>query len=447
MYTVRIMFFPVRDADHDGAATVLLKSFGQLITAIPVLRRFIATRPSASQEGTLAIVGPSQSPAQMFRTSNLTPWWALNYDNLRAQHFPFQVMKLKNFLPQLIPILPTLDLDAPAPILLMQLTFLTGGIALTVAMHHCFGDSQSLTSIIQLWAAFCRGETLIPYDKIPRWEPDWLPLVALFPDTSLAGARPFVRKPEGMLLTGSKPLRKEIFFISKKKTEALKAIVACRGSEDGCDETTPWVSTNDCLCALLWSSIIDVQRRLQKIPIHDQTSTFGLSCSFRHSIPSVDLSSNIGNFVLLVSTSKSVDTINTSQGSLQRTAADIRSSIKAFSHQDISNAIKSLEPQYAPDISKMIPIYNVCPNKVGLTVWTKEPYYDFSWGPLIGKCERVRPQVDGPPGSNGFCIVFPEVTTGGLQEEGLEIMVRLYADEMEALKKHEIWSSFAEWRG
>ncbi|TVU43016.1 hypothetical protein EJB05_09446, partial [Eragrostis curvula] len=57
---------------------------------------------------------------------------------------------------QLVP-----DLDAgrlPAETMAAQVTWLRGGVALGVAMHHAVVDGSSVWRFLQAWAAACRGE-------------------------------------------------------------------------------------------------------------------------------------------------------------------------------------------------------------------------------------------------------------------------------------------------
>ena len=54
------------------------------------------------------------------------------------------------------------------PVSLAQVTFIKGGFAIAFAMAHAFIDGQAPQGLIELWAAFCRGEREeYPIPQIP----------------------------------------------------------------------------------------------------------------------------------------------------------------------------------------------------------------------------------------------------------------------------------------
>lgn len=81
-----------------------------------------------------------------------------NHEDHRARHFPMQEMHLETFLPGIIPFMESGRAGQTHPVSLALVTFIKGGFAIAFAMAHAFIDGQAAQGLIELWAAFCRGE-------------------------------------------------------------------------------------------------------------------------------------------------------------------------------------------------------------------------------------------------------------------------------------------------
>ena len=444
MYMIKILFFPMTKADKVEIFNTLRLGLHRILEAIPSIKGTVVTLPTAAQEGSQAISAPFRTLDEFIDAQYLTTQPTIDYNDLRARSFPLPEMQLKTFIPCIIPFMDLPSLDQPHPVSLVQVTFMKGGFAVAIAMAHAFVDGQGGWSIIELWAALCRGES--DY-LVPRLQPAFLELIRCLPQASPPEIPLLVVRPEQV--SSNIPLRRELFFIPRSNAQALKAFVAPAQDQDQSTlqtEPATWISSFDAVAALLWGSIIDVRRTLNKLDTQARTSTFAVPVSFRHWFRDPNSSPYLGNLVLIPSIhANEVDAVTTQRPHLRATAALIRRSLMSFSAKDVINAVTLL--QDASNISVMIPHFLTCPNHAGLTTVAKEPTYDLSWGPIVGQCERSRTHVDGPSWSNGWCMLFPEVKRGGEREEGLEIMVNLFDDEMEGLKRNVCWTQFAKWRG
>ena len=72
--------------------------------------------------------------------------------------------------------------------------------------------------------------------------------------------------------------------------------------------------------------------------------------------------------------------------------------------------------------------------------WRQQAFGRVEWGSGVGaRVERMRvPKMFGR--YEGVCIVLPE------EESGWEVMVGLYPEAMERLKRDKLWLKFATWR-
>lgn len=184
------------------------------------------------------------------------------YAALAAAHFPVSALEDPRLLPPTFTPFPTAPKDGSGiPVTLVQLNVIRGGLIIGLAINHRVVDARGLDAIVARWAAHTRAlfapsvhAPPPPFDRaaLDREPLDWavaegkkvdwrdpaVPSMRCLPDGAPTG--PGV-KPEDMA--------SRIWHVSASKLAALKA----RASSAGDGEE--WVSTNDCLTALMWRCI------------------------------------------------------------------------------------------------------------------------------------------------------------------------------------------------
>ncbi|KAK0637624.1 Acyltransferase easC [Lasiodiplodia hormozganensis] len=195
------------------------------------------------------------------------------YAALAAAHFPVSALEDPRLLPPSFTPFPATPADGSGiPVTLVQLNVIRGGLIIGLAINHRVVDARGLDAIVARWAAHTRAlfapnvyaAPPPPFehaelDREPlNWaaaevakgkksKVDWrdpaVPSMRCLPDGAPTG--PGV-KPEDMA--------SRIWHVSASKLAALKAraSVAEDGGGGGGDA---WVSTNDCLTALMWRCI------------------------------------------------------------------------------------------------------------------------------------------------------------------------------------------------
>ncbi|KAF4539560.1 Trichothecene 3-o-acetyltransferase [Lasiodiplodia theobromae] len=191
-----------------------------------------------------------------------------SYAALAAAHFPVSALEDPRLLPPSFTPFPAAPADGSGiPVTLVQLNVIRGGLIIGLAINHRVVDARGLDAIVARWAAHTRALFNAPgvhaappvppfeHAELDREPLDWaaadvakgkskvdwrdpaVPSMRCLPDGAPTG--PGV-KPEDMA--------SRIWHVSASKLAALKA----RASGD---EGEAWVSTNDCLTALMWRCI------------------------------------------------------------------------------------------------------------------------------------------------------------------------------------------------
>ncbi|KAJ8063561.1 hypothetical protein OCU04_007433 [Sclerotinia nivalis] len=336
-----------------------------------------------------------------------------------------------------------------------QVTFIPGGMLLSMCFTHLLFDGQSAALIIGLWANLCRELQQNPAVAKIREEsvkPGENPVVALAKKLKLnyeelkgrpelwevlgldwkksgnLQAEAFFEMPlvipaaaESPLSPGSSQLVSMIFSFSKSALESLKTTATTPAAEDS------RISTHDALVAFLWRHILRARLNSNdKIP-QDKKSMLAVAVNGRKelSIPE----SHIGNVIFESISSYSIRDVLSGQASLAQLAKTIRQNLNKNKKLFLEGvACASSIPNQALSTLRYL-IDDFVSQDILTTSWVKMPYYSMEWGPAFsdngGYIDFFRMPEGQFPGGN--CI-FPRKRNGDV-----EVVLNMKEEQMRRL--------------
>ncbi|VUC36782.1 unnamed protein product [Clonostachys rosea] len=341
------------------------------------------------------------------------------YDELKANGFPLSKFSTD----QLGPI--EVMAEPPQPAMKAQANFVKGGLLLSVGIHHAVGDAAALDTIIGTWAqntaAACGSGSFSTYDSPSH---DRGPLME-----GILGA-PLADFPEYQLIPSSEiqppqmppqlpALVTQVFCFSSQTLAQLKSSAAA-------------FSTNDALCAFLWSRMTVARWPNSASSTQDNTNNktssmwYAINIRSRTSPPLPP--TYLGNGSMCATTEPLAISTLLGDDGLTRAATTIRKSLVTFNRPSrVPLTIGLLSSRPDPTDFKLSFNAFLGPNVVA-TSWTDVKVYERHWGAL-GFIDSMR--VPGE-GSDGNIIILPRLRDGSLEAVvGLEseAMSRLLADD------------------
>ncbi|CAG9987580.1 unnamed protein product [Clonostachys byssicola] len=376
------------------------------------------------------------SISYLSRTSQLTPSLPLPsyrdltdvlppYDDLKADGFPLSRLSTDDVGP--IGVMA----EPPQPVMKAQANFVKGGLLLSVGIHHAAGDATALDTIIGIWAqntAAASGcSSFSTYDSPSH---DREPLM-----NGISGA-PLSHFPEYQLIPASQlppaqmspqlpSLVTHVFCFSPQTLAELKSSAAA-------------FSTNDALCAFLWSRMTVARWTGEASSTQDDTTNkassmwYAINIRSRTSPPLPP--TYLGNGSMCTTTEPLTAATLLGENGLKQAATAIRKSLVAFNSPNrVPLTIGLLGSRPDPTDFKLLFNAFLGPNVVA-TSWTDVKVYERNWGAL-GFIDSMR--VPGE-GSDGNIIILPRLRDGSL-----EIVVGLESEAMSRLLADEAFNKFA----
>lgn len=359
----------------------------------------------------------------------------LSLQDLREKNFPIEMLDSNLLAP--VPALP--PQGKPVRVFMARANVLEDGLLLCVAFHHSVMDVGGIAAVLKVWSGYCRG-VQIPGDE-ERFE-HFKKMSSLVSPESLNRSNCMIGQER---LTGEEELFREykipdsstaaipaqlpqmgsaILRFEEDKLKALKEKVMSRIAEKGSEQ---WVSTNDCLSALVWY-LVTAARCSSGIVSNERESMLGFAISGRKKIDPPLPETYVGNVNLYgTSVMRVSEMLNPDpDAALVGIALTIRDAVRVVDSRRIRSVISFLDSQ--PDVGILVPGFN---NFLGadfaLTSWANTAIGELDWGNcLVGKAEKIRI----PSASfDGLGIILPRTGNGGL-----EVLVGLKKDDLENIK-------------
>ncbi|KAH6886951.1 trichothecene 3-O-acetyltransferase [Thelonectria olida] len=428
IYTQISLCFPVRDPSaHDAIVNALQKGLERLSDAFPwVAGQVVHTPGPEGNSGLFKIKALDKTPRLVVKDLR-DDAYAPTMDRLRKAEFPMSMFNEDVITPRrTIPGGPNYDPSEPEPVLLLQVNWIEGGLILTVNGQHACMDMTGQGEVIRLLSKACRNEpftdeelaaqslardTVVPFLD-DSYEPGDELVEQMVPP-------PPPHPPTPLESTSPPPRALWVYFSFDPKSLAqLKADV-----EKSRDASTPFVSTDDALTALIWQSTTRA-----RLPRLQPTDNIKLSRA-------VDARSCVGapkGYPGLLQTMTYHN--ETSQQLMDMPLGVIASKLRSeldpaklrFRVQALATAVKRLSDKAGFSITAL----SKPETDVLLSSWSKVNCWDLDFNFGLGKPESVRRPMFTP--FESLMYLMPKAPDGeislgiSLREEDME---RLKADQ------------------
>ena len=495
----KLIFFSHSGSEHAAIVQHMRNAFARMIDAIPWIAGSVTQINHEHQQGRLAIAAPWKTADDLLTVNDLTH---VDYVKLKMEHFPIQHLVEEELYPQFK--------WTGRPTLQAQINFARGGIILAVRAAHAVMDGQGLLTILNIWAAYCRGEdgslflgkdsldrgrlmsgpptnvrtlagiTELPSRKqAPKHGPGnpFLKLrawVSTRMETSLVSflklaSNLVTYRSMSMALRAKKPMdegtsQRMVFFFSAARLKELKEAITASRNAKGQPDSNAWVSTHDGVVSLLWCCITqiwkdgnyfgrdtnpDPLRRLVLQNAFRTTQPISFLAFFvnaRSLIKDRPLESYIGNAVLMNSLGAPFGDVHSRLNSVSRYAYTLRRKVNECDENFLMRVVGALGT--VADITRTVFSPSPFPQStILINSWAGMSYYSIDWGQEVGgRAERIR---EFGVNLDSYCVVLPKLDAkdGWSEDEcGLEVFVQLKSTQMQMLRQNELFNRFAEWR-
>ncbi|CZT04294.1 related to trichothecene 3-O-acetyltransferase [Rhynchosporium agropyri] len=377
IHVPKLLYF-ASDATPAEIEATFRDGLARSIAALPLLGGSVGILDNASQKGTLAVQAPEFTATQILSIRDVREQYV--FGDIKAKHFPPDAINIDEFMGMVA--------EEPQRVLHAQANLIRGGLVLVIAIHHCVVDETGIFDVVRLWAGCCNGS-----DESRIVKPEWT-------DRSLLmigeGTGKLEDHPEYTLLPAEKSTTndtKTAEYISKASDmgssailffsyESLARLKIAARARDG-----DWISTNDAMCALMWSRVTKARQEtgMGGIPY----SMFNMVVNRRSRMKPPVSEEYMGNVVFVSKAFQTTDTL-VATVNLSGIAATLQKSVQEIDDQAIKDKIKAVAS--VNDIGRLAPVgYNSHGRHLGCTSWASQSYYSLDWGKTLGgRCERVR---------------------------------------------------------
>lgn len=363
------------------------------------------------------------------------------YEELEQRGFPFSELNERHLPPDFaLPADPTTKPGEGFPTVMIQLNFIRGGIIIGTAIHHQCVDVKGVDLVMARWAANTRS--LFTGDAPPSFDPSCLDPTPFCSTTPLAvdqipDVKSKIKSFEYMPIppeTKVQPveLSQTIFHFPTSRLTQLKASAIFH-------EADQWVSTNDCITALMWRAM--TRARLphcndpaQRVHMHQAVDIRAYNDPPMH--PAYP-----GNTVSISYVESTVERLLSSD-TFASVAQDVRATVKKWRSPSMikdtkdylasfpnRNGVK-MKLTFSPGLSTTVSSWSLM---------TAYQTHDFGFGPLSAlRCATGA--------LNKTFVVYARRPNTGNPDEGIEVFAMLEKGEAERLREDPELRKWAEVR-
>lgn len=396
-----------------------------------------------------------------------------SYADLERREFPFSDLNERHMAPDFtLPADPkTAPPDQGLPTILAQLNFIRGGLILGTALHHQCVDAKGVDVVLARWAANTRA--LFTGIPAPAFDPACLDPTPMSSTTPLPPERiPEVERricsfkyvpvlPHSGEYAAPVQLAQSIFHLPRSRLAALKASVV--PPQQHSEATAPaaaqdkWVSTNDCITALLWRCM--TRARLPSSaaaasadPDNNNTSVhMHMAVDIRPYTDPPLHGAYPGNAVSISYVSSSLSSLidTSSPSAFAAVAQAIRATVVAWRAPSMIKDTQDYLASFPAHPAGVRQTFTFAPGQIAtiVTSWSVMAAYrehDFGWGGL--KALRLASGA-----FNNTFFVYPRRVRDGEgdgagEDEGTEVFVAMERGDMERLREDPELLRWAELR-
>ena len=384
-HTVKILYFPIPDANVTLAVEKLKSSLKLTFDALPILSGSIQEGKHPPRADSLCVGEPWNTVDDIFRVNDLTQS-GLDYTKLRKQHFPLEALLEYDIVSRSLPH----PLGVRTPVMIVQVNLIRNGMILAIAIHHTCMDGTGFVAVTEIWAKFCRGEDgaellrdgtlteqrLMHGDEGSRLSdfPDYFQIPTSLrngatngsippPETASASA-----DPQATLSGPQQPMEVDVetFFFSRSKLKTLKSKVSASLPETIADsngsQSPSYISTNDALSAFVFACVT----RARTPPDHRGSTRMiplMIAVSARRLLDIPKPEGYIGNMVVYGHLDFPLCTVNCEMGSIASIAQRIRKRINEYDGGYVKRLIGAIGA--VEDTRKVFSSFHVSPSRRG----------------------------------------------------------------------------------
>ncbi|KAK3168286.1 hypothetical protein OEA41_004733 [Lepraria neglecta] len=385
------------------------------IKAIPVIGGSVALSEHAKdQQVSLSIQSPYFTAEQILSSNDLRNEY--DYEHLCAAHFPSDAVPLAQYAPKFFG-----ESADSMPVMMAQANFLSGGLLIFFAIHHCVMDEIGFFNVMKVWSTCARGDTSLELEDHPEY--------TLSPEEAETKA---TEDPSVFYLSRNSEVESAVFFLSDESLERLKT-AATSPHESGAVEKTVITSAR----------ISEGNGTAAVYP------RFAMAIKGRSHLRPPMSSDYCGNVVLIAKTFTSAGTLLPPDSEcLAKAALLVRKSLSAVDDAYIRDTIQLVRS--VKDLGQLAPRSpTAVEHSRGCSSWPRQPYYSLDWDNLVGgRGEQVRWRNLR---TDGLFVIVPRLPPTGILDDshetgGVEVLLGLKTDCMRRLKMDPMFCQFAEWR-
>jgi hypothetical protein len=447
MYFGKILCFPCTD---EALFPTLKQGLSKIAVNIPQITSFVLD--DDSQPGNIRLDSGRDSIDKILVYREDLGADIPDYGRLRMAAFPIFPNS-----PLFYPHIPEVPWVAPWPVMRAEVTRLREGFILVVLAHHCVFDGVGLSKLFDMWAASCRD----PLGPPPEVRLERLNRRAILEDsestyrrsqpsviTKISNRRQILLNIISLLrLPFSSMLPRPLFSswpitmyrLPSHKLQNLKVIINGFVHKLG----VRFLSTNDVLCALIWSCATLAMSHKFRPWITSSLCSTGVSVNIRSKLqpclPDDFLGCAIGiAYIGMAKRQLLAAAEGNSMEMLARVAAAIRRGVDGVTNEKMKDIISYVETE--ENASKL----QWRPKKLNdfyIASWAHHRIYDVDWGSGIGKCEALRvAQIFLMP----MCVILPPRGSKKDENGDVEVAISLQPSHMERFRKLKLMTEVAE---
>ena len=456
LYTQLAFAFPIaRETSHSTITSTLSNGLERLSTAFPWVAGQVQNINLDSTTPPLYKIRPFEPTPRLLVKDYTNDESIPSLEEMERAEFPMSMMSEKTWAP-----CPTLammgfdhykspgDASDPAPVLLLQISFIRGGMMLCINAQHNVCDMLGQASVIELFSKACRGEDfteedlrignmdrtgLVPYINEDEWKPEVDLVDQLIPiqppaETASAPDASVTEPP-------APPVCSWVYFdfsassLKELRREAEATLPA---------DYAGFVSTDDALSALIFQQVLRARSpRLLSDP--ERRVTFARAVDARRFF---DISPRYPG-ILQNMTYTSYPYLSLLDTPLGHIAAAMRREIDPETC-DMVHRTRSLVtllsklPEDAPRVNFIARLKTDA--DIMLSSWTKVPAYQYDFGQNFGRPVAVRRPRFEP--FESLMYLMPKDAQGGVAAA-----LNLRAEDLQQLREDSTWNKFARYIG
>ena len=231
----------------------LTEALEQMVDVFPFLAGQVIYEGRDDSHSGLPKIIPLESHIQLLSNDLTQSPTSPSLSELHEANYPFSLLDGAILVPS---IALTWDQDSfgkIAPVLLLQVNFVKGGLLLTFSANHTTFDMTGLGHLMTLFAKACRNEpfTTLEIDAVNA---DRTNAISLLPSSYHPGPEldDIIAKPHPLTLKSTPLLPPHVWAYFNIPSDSLAALKALSPNHP---LLTPYISTDDLICALFWLTL------------------------------------------------------------------------------------------------------------------------------------------------------------------------------------------------